>query len=126
MKSFTRKERVGGLIQRTLSEILIKGIKDPRLEGVSITDVRMSSDLKIANVYFVTPGGSARSEDALAGFQSAAGYVKRCLGQTLELRYMPVLRFFYDASIDYGTHIDQLLKRAMDDHETTDHSTAEK
>ena len=126
MKSFTRKERVGGLIQRTLSEILIKGIKDPRLEGVSITDVRMSSDLKTANVYFVTPGGSARCEDALAGFQSAAGYVKRCLGQTLELRYMPVLRFFYDASIDYGTHIDQLLKRAMDDHETTDHSTTEK
>jgi len=52
MKPFARSDRVGGQIQKVLSEILLKKVKDPRLENASITDVKMSRDLRIARIYF--------------------------------------------------------------------------
>ena len=57
MNTFSRAERVGGLIQQTVSEILHRQIKDPRLEMATITHVKMTRDLKIARIYFVVPGG---------------------------------------------------------------------
>jgi ribosome-binding factor A len=110
MKPFVRSDRVSGQIQKVLSDILLKKIKDPRLETTTITGVKMSRDLKFARVYFVTSGGKERMEEAVEGFKSALGYVKRKLAAQLGLRYMPELRFFYDDSFDYGTHIDKLIK----------------
>jgi len=111
MSSFSRAERVGGLIQATLSDLLQKGIRDPRLEMTTITSVKMSADLKLARIYFTIYGGRARSEAAVKGFDSARGYIKRSLAPRLGLRYMPDLKFFWDESFDYGTHIDELLKK---------------
>ncbi|HJO62162.1 MAG TPA: 30S ribosome-binding factor RbfA, partial [Desulfobacterales bacterium] len=62
MKPFTRAERVSGLIRRALSELLQKNIKDPRLEMVTITAVKMSRDLRIAKVYFSTYGGKTNKD----------------------------------------------------------------
>jgi ribosome-binding factor A len=110
MKPFARSDRVGGQIQKVLSEILLKKVKDPRLENASITDVKMSRDLRIARIYFVTSGNKKNIEEALEGFKSALGYVKRTVARQLGLRYMPDLKFFYDESFDYGSHIDNVLK----------------
>ncbi|MBW1835731.1 MAG: 30S ribosome-binding factor RbfA [Deltaproteobacteria bacterium] len=110
MKPFTRADRVGGLIQKALSDILHRRIKDPRLEGTTITGVRMSPDLKLARIYFTTSGDQARKEAAIEGYNHALGYVKRILARRLGLRYMPDLRFFYDESFDYGSHMDKMLK----------------
>ena len=110
MKPFARSERVSGQIQKILSEILLKKIKDPRLEHARITDVKLSRDLRIARIYFVTSGNKKNIEAALEGFKSALGYVKRRLARQLGLRYMPDLKFFYDDSFDYGSHIDDILK----------------
>ncbi len=115
MKPFARSDRVSGQIQKVLSEILLKKIKDPRLENASITDVRMSRDLRIARIYFVTSGNKKNIEEAAQGFQSALGYVKRTLARKLGLRYMPDLKFFYDESFDYGSHIDNVLKAVKAD-----------
>ena len=115
MKPFARSDRVSGQIQKILSEILLKKVKDPRLENASITDVRMSRDLRIARIYFVTSGNKKNIEEALAGFKSALGYVKRTLARHLGLRYMPDLKFFYDESFDYGSHIDKVLKAVKAD-----------
>ena len=115
MKPFARSDRVSGQIQKVLSEILLKKIKDPRLENASITDVRMSRDLRIARIYFVTSGNKKNIEEALEGFKSAIGYVKRTLARQLGLRYMPDLKFFYDESFDYGSHIDKVLKAVKAD-----------
>jgi ribosome-binding factor A len=60
MKPFARSDRVSGQIQKVLSEILLKKIKDPRLEKASITDVKMSRDLRIARIYFVAPGNKKK------------------------------------------------------------------
>jgi ribosome-binding factor A len=115
MKPFARSDRVSGQIQKVLSEILLKKVKDPRLENASITDVRMSRDLRIARIYFVTSGNKKNIEEALEGFKSAIGYVKRTLARQLGLRYMPDLKFFYDESFDYGSHIDKVLKAVKAD-----------
>ncbi|MBW2633909.1 MAG: ribosome-binding factor A, partial [Deltaproteobacteria bacterium] len=59
MKPFSRSDRVGGQIQRALSDLLHKNVGDPRLEGTTITGVRMTRDLRIAKIYFTMPGGKA-------------------------------------------------------------------
>jgi ribosome-binding factor A len=115
MKPFARSDRVSGQIQKILSEILLKKVKDPRLEHVHITDVKLSRDLRIARIYFVTSGNKKNIEAALEGFKSATGYVKRSLARQLGLRYMPDLKFFYDESFDYGAHIDEVLKALKTD-----------
>ena len=111
MKPFSRADRVGGLLHEVLSDLLKKEIRDPRLEMTTITAVKMSSDLKNAKIYFTMPPGSPEARNGAAeGFNSAAGYLKKKLARQLGLRYMPALKFFYDESLDYGAHINQVLK----------------
>jgi len=117
MKPFSRSDRVSGQIKKVLSDILLKKIKDPRLESATITGVKMSRDLKFARVYFVTSGGKESMEAAIEGFKSALGYVKRKLAAQLGLRYMPELRFFYDDSFDYGSRIDKIIKSVKSENE---------
>ena len=111
MIPFSRADRVSGLIQEVLSELLKKDIHDPRLATATITGVKMSRDLKLARIYFSTYGDSKNSEAVVQGFESARGFIKRSLAPRLGLRYMPDLKFFYDDSFEYGSHIDQLLKK---------------
>ena len=113
MTPFSRADRVSGLIQEVLSDLLKKDIHDPRLQMATITNVKMSRDLKLARVYFSIHGSSSKAEDAAKGFESARGFIKRSLARKLSLRYMPDLIFFYDESFDYGSHIDELLKKIM-------------
>ena len=115
MTPFTRADRVSGLIQEVLSDLLKKSIHDPRLQMATITKVKMSSDLKLARIYFTIFGGDSKSAAAAEGFESARGFIKRNLARRLGLRYMPDLHFFYDDSFDYGSHIDQLLKKIETD-----------
>lgn len=110
MISFTRSDRVSGLIQEVLSYILKKEISDPRLQMATITEVKMSADLKLASIYYTTSGDKDARDAAAQAFKRAHGYIKKKLAQQLELRYMPQLRFFYDESFDYGSRIEKLLK----------------
>ena len=110
MIPFARSDRVSGLIQKVLSEILQKEIKDPRLKMTTITDVEVSRDLKRARIFFTTPNGDRKKEAAIKGFNSAQGFIKRTLADKLNLKYMPDIKFFYDESIEYGSHIDSLIK----------------
>ena len=110
MTNYARADRVGGLIQKTLSEVLFKSVKDPRLEMATITHVKVTRDLRIARIYFTIPGDSQRVDDALKGFKSALGFIKRSLARDLGLRYMPEIEFFHDASFETGARIEKLLK----------------
>ena len=110
MIPFARSDRVSGLIQKVLSEMMQKDIKDPRLKMAIITGVDVSRDLKLARIYFTTPDGEQEKDAAVKGFNSARGYIKRTLAHELDLKYMPDIKFFYDASIEYGARIDNLIK----------------
>ena len=124
MKSFARADRVSSLIQEQLSALLKKSIRDPRLKTAVVTGVKMSPDLKLARIYFVVSDYAATREEAIAGFQKAKGYIKYSLAQQLNLRYMPDLRFYYDESIDYGFHMDAVLKQIVEN-DAADHQSSE-
>ena len=122
MTSYARADRVGGLIQEILSDLLRRDISDPRVQMVTITQVKVTKDLRLARIYFAAAGGKAGAADAVHGFRSAAGFIKRRLGPQLGLRYMPELEFFYDESFDHGARIDQLLKSIATRTDEPDHS----
>jgi ribosome-binding factor A len=105
-----RKIQVGGLIQKEISDLLLRKIKDPRLEMVTISGVDISPDLKQARVFFSRFGEPADIQRALEGLKSAAGFIKRELGQRLKLRHVPELEFMHDTSYAYGDRIESLIK----------------
>ena len=110
MIPFTRSDRVSGLIQQVLSEILKRDIGDPRLKMATVTEVEVSRDLKLARIYFTTPDGKQKKDAAIKGFNSARGFIKRILAQEIDLKYMSDIKFIYDNSLEYGAHIDELIK----------------
>ena len=122
MIPFSRADRVGGLIQKVLSDLLKKGVKDPRLKMATITGVKVSRDLKQARIYFTTSGDSQKKGAAVKGFSSAHGFIKRALAHELDLKYMPDIKFFYDESLEYGTHIDELIESIKSEN-GSNHST---
>jgi ribosome-binding factor A len=113
---------VGEHIRRALSELLAKSIHDPRLDAVTISGVDVTADLKLATVHFTISGGDNAKARALKGFFSAKGFVKRELARSLGLRYMPELRFFYDASFDRGERIERIIHE-LKQNDGPDHST---
>jgi ribosome-binding factor A len=122
MIPFARSDRVSGLIQKALSEILKRDIGDPRLKMATITEVEVSRNLKLARIYFTTPDGKQKKDAAIKGFNSARGFIKRVLAHEIGLKYMPDIKFFYDDSLDYGGHIDELIKSTKIEN-GSDHST---
>lgn len=94
-----RKQRVAALIQREIAAMMIKDIKDPRLEGVTITHVLVSEDISLAKVFFCTHKGMD-VERVLKGFESAKGFLRLELAHALNLKRVPELRFIYDDTLD--------------------------
>lgn len=112
--------RINEEVQRELSE-LIRSLKDPRVQTMlSITRVDTTSDLRYAKVY-VSVLEEAREKEAMKGLKSAGGWLRRELGQRLQLRYTPELVFELDDSLKYGAHMYDLLRRlsAQEKHEET-------
>ncbi len=107
--TYKRADRVADLIKAELSDILLRRIRDPRIGLLTITDVKMSDDLRSARIYFVQMGKDKLDAELQAGLEKAKGYLKRELGKRLNLRYMPDVFFFYDKSFEYGSRIDKLL-----------------
>lgn len=101
--------RINDEIQKELSE-LFRSVKDPRVNGtlLTITHVDTTSDLRYARIY-VSAMDKTDEKDFLKGLKSASGYLRRELGQRLNLRYTPELQFFPDDSIAYGAHILDML-----------------
>jgi ribosome-binding factor A len=103
-----RQARVGDLIRQTIAEMIQRRVKDPRVEGITITGAEVSVDLKIARVYFCILD-SAKREAALEGLRSAAGFLRHELKKELRLKTVPTLLFAFDESFDYGDKIDKIL-----------------
>ncbi|MGD9732392.1 MAG: 30S ribosome-binding factor RbfA [Desulfamplus sp.] len=113
MKPYPRADRVGVAIQTALSELLSRKIEDPRISMATISSVELTSDLRVAYVYFTIFGGEDKVSEAMAGFDSSRGYIKKQIAPKLGLRYMPDLKFIYDKSFDHGSKIDALLNSVI-------------
>lgn len=106
-----RSHRVGDQILRELSDLLLRKLRDPRLKGVTLTDVRMSKDLRHAYVYYSLLGQDEQKKQAQAGFESAKGFIRREIGERVHLRYIPDIQFKYDMSLEYGQKMERLLEK---------------
>ncbi|ACG61817.1 TPA: 30S ribosome-binding factor RbfA [Streptococcus equi subsp. zooepidemicus] len=106
-----RIDRVGMEIKREVNEILHKKVRDPRVQGVTITEVQMLGDLSVAKVYYTIMSDLASdNQKAEIGLKKATGTIKRELGKQLTMYKIPDLVFEKDNSIAYGNKIDQLLR----------------
>lgn len=108
-----RQDRIGEEIKKIISDLLIKGLKDPRLdEMISITAVDVTSDYSYATVYFTVLGTTSEEEhmaDIAEGFESSSGFIRNRIGRELKLKHTPELIFKPDRSEEYGRHIDELI-----------------
>lgn len=107
-----RPGRVAEMVLRELSLMLLRDLKDPRLRGVTLTQVQMSDDLRHGRVFFSHLEGRTRAEEAIKGFRSAAGFIRREIGQHLKLRYSPEFDFEFDPGPESAARVDALLREA--------------
>ncbi|MDH5184164.1 MAG: 30S ribosome-binding factor RbfA [Gammaproteobacteria bacterium] len=113
-RAFERSRRVGEQMQRDLSDLIRREIKDPRVGMVTITGVEVSKDFTSARVY-VTVLGKEPDEVAedLEVLNNASGYLRSLLGKRIRLRIIPRLVFLYDQSIASGAHLSALIDAAI-------------
>jgi len=112
MKPYTRAERISGKIQYAITELLSKKMQDPRIEMATVSGVKLSADLRVADVYIAVFGDKKRIREALDGFKKSKGFIKKSIAPKLGLKYMPDLRFVYDDSFDKAARMDALIKSA--------------
>lgn len=120
-RPYDRNARVEGEIRVVLSELLTHEVNDPRLEGVTVSAIRLSADRTRARVYFSVIGDPERERQATDGFAAAATFMRRELGRRMRLRTVPTLEFFRDTSYEYGDRMERLFDRLhIEDIETTE------
>ena len=107
--TYKRAERVADQIRMEVADILARKSKDPRLAMVTVTDVRLSGDLRIANVLVTTLQEGDAKQQVFEGLQRAVGFIRGELGRRLGLKYTPDVTFRWDSSGLQGARIDQLL-----------------
>ena len=103
-----RPRKVADLIQRELSDILHRGVRDPRIGMVTFTAVDVSPDFSHAKVFFTILEKEKQNETSNA-LQRAAGFLRSQLAHRIKLHATPELRFVYDESIERGAHLSQLI-----------------
>jgi len=111
--STQRTRKVESLIVREVSDILLREVKDPRVEGVTVTGAKVSADLSIAVIFFQTHAVGVNLETVSAGLESVRGMVKKLVGKRIRLKFLPDIRFQYDSSLEYAERIEKLLKEVV-------------
>ncbi|MBL8271878.1 30S ribosome-binding factor RbfA [Steroidobacter sp.] len=110
-KSYPRAKRVGQQIQRALSELIRRELRDPRLGMITLTDVRMSSDLSYATIYYSVLGADPHLAQQI--LTQAADMLRGPLGRALGIRHSPELRFVKDELIESGARLSGLINQAV-------------
>jgi len=105
-----RSEKVADLIRREVSEMLVRSVKDPRIEWVTITRVIVTEDCRLAKIYFSVAGSPEEKERSSQGLESAKGYIRKELGRRIRLRYTPEIKFQFDPSIEYAIHMEEVFQ----------------
>lgn len=111
----TRARRIAELVKEEMARMLQRGLKDPRVGFVSITEVEVSPDLSHIKVFFSPYGDESAKHQTMAGLESARGYIRSELGRALGLRHTPELEFAADDSIERGARIISLLQEIEKD-----------
>ncbi len=115
MPSKLRIDRISDRIRQDLSEMLVREVQDPRLSGVSVTDVKVDRELAYADIYVSAVEGQERAKEVLQGMESASGFLRHALAERIDLRTFPRLRFHWDPTPERADHIERLLATIKDE-----------
>jgi ribosome-binding factor A len=115
-----RTKRIADRFREELSEMLVYEINDPRLSGISITDVIVDRELAFANIYVSALEGQTRSKEILEGLNHAKGFLRKQLTQRIELRTFPNLRFHWDPTYERAERIEKIIDSLNTDETTPD------
>jgi ribosome-binding factor A len=108
-----RVRRIESEIQRVLSELIAREVKDPRVGNVTITSVSVAADMGTARVYFTPFASLHPHEEARMGLTHAGGFLRGELGRRLRLRHAPRLEFVFDDTIDKAARLTKLIDDAV-------------
>ena len=114
MANNRRQQRVNHLLQQEVSKLLEFELEDPRLDGLTVSAVEISPDLKHARIFIVSNGDEASETEMRHGLQSATPYVRRELAKRMQLRAVPEIHFAFDHSIERSARIEKLLREVRD------------
>jgi ribosome-binding factor A len=124
MVSKTRAVRIGERIREDLTEIIQLQVNDPRILGVSITDVTVDRELAYAEIFVSALEGVARSQELLDGLERAQGFLRTELAKRIELRRFPRLRFHWDPTSERAERIEKLISQIQHDQPEIDSGKA--
>lgn len=110
-RGFQRSERVAEQVRRDLADLIRSELKDPRVGMISLTEVELTPDYAHAKVYFTTLNVE-HLDDIQRGLKRAAGFLRRELGRRIHIHTLPELHFVYDASLERGMNLSQLIDQA--------------
>ena len=108
-----RHGRIEAQMQRVLSELISREVKDPRIGNVTITAVEIAQDLATARIFFVPFAGGHDPAQVAEGLARAGGFLRGAVGRQLGLRHAPRLTFEFDDSLDKAAHLTDLINRAV-------------
>lgn len=114
-RDYPRTRRVGEQIQRELAMLLREEIKDPRLGMATVSAVQVSRDFSHAKVFITVLGDEGQKQQSLDVLRRAAGFLRKQLAHRMMLRTIPELHFVYDESIERGSHLSDLIDKAVAD-----------
>jgi len=110
-----RRQRIAETIRQEICDIIQNVSRDPRIGFVTITKVKVSGDMRYADVYFTVLGKDKEKVSSEIALKNSAGYLRREVGQRLSLRFIPEIRFKFDKSIEYTAHINEVLERLKEE-----------
>ena len=113
LKATARTSRIAAQMRRSLSELLRRGVKDPRVGNVTVTAVDVANDLSYARIHVLPFAGAHPAEQVLTGLRSAAGYLRGQVARELKLRHAPRLEFHLDTAIEGAQQLTQLIESAV-------------
>jgi ribosome-binding factor A len=119
-RDYARTDRVAEQIQRELAELIRLEVKDPRVRMVTLTSVEVTADYSHAKVYYTTLDGA--NDKLQQGLERASGFLRSQLAHAMKLRITPQLHFIYDASVERGTRLSQLIDQAVASDQHSDES----
>lgn len=107
-------ERIASMLEKEISYILMTEVKDPDIKFVTVTNVKLASDLGYAKIY-VTVLDQNKKDATLRSLKAARGFIRRELANRVEIRHIPELDFVYDESIEYGKKIEDIIEEIHKD-----------
>lgn len=104
-----KQERMNDRIHQILSQLILREVSDPRLQDITITEVRLDAELMYAKVYVNALGDESREEEVMQGFKKANGYLRREVGKRIRIRNTPELHFYWDKTLERAERVNNII-----------------